>query len=372
MGIKINFSFRDKINNNDTINKIEYEAIVIIIKPLDIINANESLNIMNINIEKTLWLQFESKLPNAIAANEIIKDMGVKTLYIPNPKFFQRKCFTKIWTRSRCLLGITFLTLFPLAYGWWIFAYLQMKTRLNNIEKPRYLLCDPEAGKLLPISILKPETVIFYDGGYSTIFKNYLQIFEKCGGFGLLKAGVNIKFTAMPYILKRKILLNCCKEPLFITVYSENVSQQLESTNKKSQLKINDYILLRQKFMDKNIDESFIIILGNITSGHNPNFLKNIREKIEPVFECQDKPLKIVYKPHPSEQIEPRVILELQVNNIEVWNKKLPIEFELLNIQDLPKGILSWNSSASIVLLKSLPKGVKIINIEDLTMIHSS
>jgi len=351
-------------NNDQNFGKSIYDTVVVAIKSLDIINAQESLYLIDPNIKKVLWIQFEINRERVVAAKKILDDMQVKTIHVPNPYLYESAFYHRFKPRSKYLKIIFFGVLLPFTYLIWIIGYIKIKRKLSNIEKPKYFFCDPVGMKIMLIAILKPDNIVFFDGGKSTVTWKLHDTFAKEGGFGILKGGLHNMATCMPRSIKRKVMKNCHKEPVFITAYSELFTIHPSGGNIGDHLIENKYFLLKQAFEGKEINKSQVLILGTNASGSNPDMFINIRKKIENHFEKQDSKLIILYKPHDlHQQISSSVIHQFQVNEIEICKSEKSIEFALLNEKTLPKAIISWNSSASIILKKTLPDGVRIINL---------
>lgn len=111
----------------------------------------------------------------------------------------------------------------------------------------------------------------------------------------------------------------------------------------------NSYNFLKKKFLLKKIDKEQIFILGtNLINDKKYLLEKDYLNRINNI-KIKFYKKNLIYFPHPREKISKNFRNFLLKKKIKLVSTNLPIEIYLLNCSSLPKGLISFYSSAFIV-----------------------
>lgn len=129
--------------------------------------------------------------------------------------------------------------------------------------------------------------------------------------------------------------------------------------SKKNNFIKNNFNFLKKKFIHKKKYSDDILILGtpfveiDFLKEHQYEFLINFIKKFY-------KNKKIIYFPHPKEK--KNSVVRKKFKTIRIIKSKYPVEIYFLKVKKFPKTVISFGSSA-IILLKKFNKELNIINI---------
>lgn len=338
-----------------------FSDIAVITKALDVIMIMEYCNSHHVGITGIKWVLINSHLPRAADAKSallrIIPDASIQEVKVGVPR-------TMPLQLKRGGTSLRFRFLLPLRYAFnfvnWLQNIFQIKYQLGNLKFQRYFSV-PDSRNLSLLAGLRVNNLVVVDGGASTknwglitsIKESFLRhpqsksisTQRNTEIFQIISEPFSLGFPKWLrcYLLRRRI-----KEVTFYSVY-------LDESEVSCNLKRNGLAWLKNKFLNKPVDEHVLCILtfsGAISVDAQKKILRN---------NCPDESSYIKLKQHPLDEV---CNSNFEDNNSWGFYKgSLCVEIDLLISISLPEKIYTLGNTSFDLLNRCLPESVEIVSI---------